>query len=175
MLPYQNIKKLCEDDQLIQPYNVDCVQPASYDVHLASGFIMTNECGKTEGELGNRYKLWPGDFMICSTVEQVRIPAYLCCRFEGKSSLGRLGLMTHVTAGFIDPGFEGTITLEIKNLSNTNIYLHQGMAIGQLSFERLESPSEVVYGDPRLHSHYNHQTGPTESWQQDELSTFIKD
>jgi dCTP deaminase len=83
--------------------------------------------------------------------------------------------MTHVTAGFIDPGFEGTITLEIKNLSNTNIYLHQGMAIGQLSFERLESPSEVVYGDPRLHSHYNHQTGPTESWQQDELSTFIKD
>jgi dCTP deaminase len=175
MLPYQTIKKLCEQESIIDPYDISYVQPASYDVHLANKICRQTADGLEYSDISNKCKLKPGDFILASTVEKVRIPSYLCCRFEGKSSLGRIGLMTHVTAGFIDPGFEGNITLEIKNLSNVNIYLHAGMAIGQLSFERLEAPSEIVYGDPKLHSHYNHQTGPTPAWSQESLDHFIKE
>ena len=109
------------------------------------------------------YALRPGEFILGSTVEAVSIPDYLACRFEGKSSLGRIGLTTHVTAGFVDPGFQGTITLEIKNENQFPILLKPGMLIGQLCFIRLNTKVDRMYGSAGLGSHYQNQSGPTAS------------
>jgi len=109
------------------------------------------------------FVLHPGEFVLGSTIERVTLsPAYVA-RLEGKSSLGRLGLMCHATAGWIDPGFSGHITLELSNVANLPIRVYPGMPIGQLSFARLSSPAAHPYGADDMDSKYQGQDGPTES------------
>src|SRR5687767_11708959 len=107
--------------------------------------------------------LHPGEFVLASTYEAVTLPDDVAARLEGKSSLGRLGLLTHSTAGFIDPGFSGHVTLELSNVATLPIKLWPGMKIGQLCFFRLSSPSEHPYGSEKYGSRYQGQRGPTPS------------
>ena len=107
--------------------------------------------------------LHPGEFVLGATYERVGLPNDLVARLEGRSSLGRLGLMIHSTAGYVDPGWEGTLTLELSNVANLPIKLYDGMKIGQISFQRMSSPAEVAYGDERIGSRYRGQTDPTAS------------
>ncbi len=113
------------------------------------------------------FVLHPGEFVLASTLETVSLPDDLAARVEGKSSLGRLGLLTHATAGFVDPGFSGHVTLELSNVATLPIMLYPGMKIGQLCFFRLSSPAENPYGSAAYGSHYQGQRGPTasRSWQ----------
>ena len=107
--------------------------------------------------------LHPGEFALGSTFEQVTLPDDVAARLEGKSSLGRLGLLTHSTAGFIDPGFSGHVTLELSNVATLPIKLWPGMKIGQLCFFRLSSPAENPYGTGGYLNRYQGQRGPTAS------------
>jgi dCTP deaminase len=109
------------------------------------------------------FVLHPGEFVLGSTFERVALPDDLVARLEGKSSLGRLGLLIHSTAGYVDPGWDGNLTLELSNVANLPISLYDGMKIGQISFQRLSSPVEHAYGDPSLGSRYRGQTDPTAS------------
>ncbi len=111
--------------------------------------------------------LHPGEFVLGSTLERVRLPDDLVARLEGKSSLGRLGLLIHSTAGFVDPGFDGHVTLELSNVANLPITIYRGMKIGQLSFMQLTEPASAPYGSEALGSKYQGQRGPTPSryWQ----------
>lgn len=169
------------DDALISPFSVDHLQPCSYDVTLDKGVIgfkshfggMVNSLipehnddstyKKEFIEEEKGYILKPHEFVLGSTVENVNLPSNIAARFEGKSSLGRIGLMTHITAGFIDPGFHGQITLEIFNVNTQPIVLRPGMLIGQLCFFKLDEPCARPYGSKGLASHYQGQTGVTES------------
>lgn len=141
-------------------------QPASLEVHLGDATTRNHE-GFTEYGQNYAAETWwlePGEFALGSTVETLVLPSHLCAQVNGKSSLGRLGLLVHATAGFIDPGFQGQITLELKNLSNHTIVLNKSMAVAQLVFHRLSSPAQRPYGHPELGSHYQHQTGVTRSY-----------
>jgi len=111
--------------------------------------------------------LHPGEFVLGSTLERVTLPDDLVARLEGKSSLGRLGLLIHSTAGFIDPGWDGHVTLELSNVANLPITIYPGMKIGQLSFVQLSEPAERPYGSAGIGSKYQGQRGPTPSryWQ----------
>lgn len=182
ILSDRTIRGLATNCGLIDPFNEDQLQPCSYDVRLDSRikrFVKTNDSAihiidgsskelhgvsmDTLNVANMAYALRPGEFILGSTVEAVSIPDYLACRFEGKSSLGRIGLTTHVTAGFIDPGFQGTITLEIKNENQFPILLKPGMLIGQLCFIRLNTKVDRMYGSVELGSHYQNQIGVTEA------------
>jgi dCTP deaminase len=112
---------------------------------------------------GEAFILHPGEFVLGSTYEKVSLPDDLVGRIEGKSSLGRLGLLIHSTAGFIDAGFSGHITLELSNVANLPITLYPGMKIGQVSFLRMTTPADVPYGSARVGSKYQGQRGPTPS------------
>ena len=114
-------------------------------------------------EDGETFILHLGEFVLASTVERVTISDKLAARLEGKSSMGRIGLMIHSTAGFIDPGFTGDITLELSNVARIPISLTPTMRIGQLSFFQLSSPCDFPYGSPELGSRYQGQQGPTAS------------
>ena len=116
-----------------------------------------------EVEDGDAFVLHPGEFVLASTLELFTLPADLAGRLEGKSSLGRLGLLTHSTAGFIDPGFSGHITLELSNVANLPITLWPGMKVGQLALFRMSSPAQTPYGSGSLGSKYQGQRGPTPS------------
>ena len=107
--------------------------------------------------------LHPGEFVLGSTLEKITIPNTMVARIEGKSSLGRLGLLIHSTAGFVDPGFDGNLTLELANVSRLPITLYYGMRIGQISFQKMNSAAEKPYGSPELSSRYQGQIDPTES------------
>jgi len=111
--------------------------------------------------------LHPGEFVLGSTLERVTLPDDLVARLEGKSSLGRLGLLIHSTAGFIDPGWDGHVTLELSNVANLPITIYHGMKIGQISFMQLSEPTSTPYGSASLGSKYQGQRGPTPSryWQ----------
>jgi dCTP deaminase len=113
------------------------------------------------------FVLHPGEFVLGSTLERVRLPDDLVARLEGKSSLGRLGLLIHSTAGFIDPGWDGHVTLELSNVANLPITIYHGMKIGQVSFMQLTEPTSTPYGASSLGSKYQGQRGPTPSryWQ----------
>lgn len=168
---------------VLDPYDPDLIQPSSIDVRLDKYFRLfdnhkypyidpaeeqpelTRLVEVTEEEAG--FVLHPGEFVLGSTVELVTLPDDLAARVEGKSSLGRLGLMTHATAGFVDPGFSGHVTLELSNVATLPIMLYPGMKIGQLAFFQLSSPAEHPYGSDRYGSHYQGQRGPTasRSWQ----------
>jgi dCTP deaminase len=162
----------------LDPYDADMVQPSSVDVRLDRYFrVFENHryphidpaadqpdltrAVEPEGE--EPFILHPGEFVLGSTYEQVTLPDDIAARLEGKSSLGRLGLLTHSTAGFIDPGFQGHVTLELSNVATLPIKLWPGMKIGQMCFFRLSSPAQDPYGSKRHGSRYQGQRGPTPS------------
>lgn len=162
----------------VEPYDEAMVQPSSIDVRLDRYFrvfenhkysaidpsIEQSELTR-EVEVGSKefFILHPGEFVLASTYEVISLPDDLAGRLEGKSSLGRLGLLTHSTAGFIDPGFSGHITLELSNVANLPVKLFPGMKIGQLCLIRLSSPAEHPYGSALYGSRYQGQRGPTAS------------
>src|SRR3954470_1520003 len=163
---------------LIDPYDESMVQPSSVDVRLDRFFrVFENHkyphidpsveqadlTRQVEPEGDEPFILHPGEFVLASTYEVITLPDDLASRLEGKSSLGRLGLVTHSTAGFIDPGFSGHVTLELSNLATLPIKLWPGMKIGQLCLFRLSSPAEFPYGSERYGSRYQGQRGPTAS------------
>ncbi len=162
----------------LEPFEDNLVQPSSIDVRLDRMFRVFNNTRYThidpaqrQDELtslvepaeGEPFVLHPGEFVLGSTLEVCTLPDDLAGRLEGKSSLGRLGLLTHSTAGFIDPGFSGHITLELSNVANLPITLWPGMKIGQLCLFRLTSPAENPYGSAGAGSKYQGQRGPTPS------------
>ena len=162
----------------IEPFTPDAVQPSSVDLHLDSRFrVFRNnrypyiDVRQEQPELtelleingDEPFVLHPGEFVLGSTLERVALPDDLVGRLEGKSSLGRLGLLIHSTAGYVDPGWDGNLTLELSNVANLPIALYQGMKIGQISFQKLSSPVEVAYGDARIGSKYRGQRDPTAS------------
>jgi dCTP deaminase len=162
----------------LDPYEPGLVQPASIDVRLDRMFRVFNNVKYThidpsiqqddlttavETPDGEPFVLHPGEFVLGSTLEVVTLPDDLAARLEGKSSLGRLGLVTHSTAGFIDPGFSGHVTLELSNLANLPITLWPGMKIGQICVFRLSTPAEHPYGSAKYGSRYQGQRGPTPS------------
>jgi dCTP deaminase len=146
--------RLADGSLIIDPldYSIDPIQPASVDLRLS-------DCGLSNG---TRW-INPGEFMLACTLETVHIPADLVAQVNGKSSLGRLGLSVHITAGFIDPGFQGQITLELHNCSQKIIQLPRRMKICQLMLQRLATPAERPYGHPSRKSKYQGQTGVTPS------------
>jgi dCTP deaminase len=162
----------------IDPYDKALVQPSSIDVRLDRFFRVFNNARYTHIDPAQQqddlttlvepagdepFVLHPGEFVLGSTLEVVTVPDDLAARLEGKSSLGRLGLLTHSTAGFIDPGFTGHITLELSNVATLPIKLWPGMKIGQLCFFRLSSPTMRPYGAGEYASRYQGQRGPTAS------------
>lgn len=162
----------------LDPYEPGMIQPSSIDVRLDKYFrVFDNhkyaaiDPSVEQPELtrlmevapDKPFVLHPGEFVLGSTYESVSLPDDIAARLEGKSSLGRLGLLTHSTAGFIDPGFEGNVTLELSNTATLPIYLWPGMKIGQLCFFRLTSPAEHPYGSEKYGSRYRGQRGPTAS------------
>ncbi len=179
LLSDRDIRAEVQADRLrLQPWDPDLVQPSSIDVRLDRYFRVFNNSQYThidpaqqQDELtslvepsgDDPFVLHPGEFVLGSTLEVVTLPDDLASRLEGKSSLGRLGLITHATAGFIDPGFSGHITLELSNVANLPITLWPGMKIGQLCVFRLSSPAEHPYGSERYGSRYQGQRGPTPS------------
>jgi dCTP deaminase len=162
----------------LDPYEPELVQPSSIDVRLDRMFRVFNNVKYThidpsiqQDDLttaidtpdGEPFVLHPGEFVLGSTLEIVTLPDDLAARLEGKSSLGRLGLVTHSTAGFIDPGFSGHVTLELSNLANLPITLWPGMKIGQICVFELSSPADHPYGSEKYGSRYQGQRGPTPS------------
>jgi dCTP deaminase len=162
----------------LDPYAAELVQPSSIDVRLDRYFrVFENHryphidpaadqpelTRAVEPAAGEPFILHPGEFALGSIYEVVSLPDDIAARVEGKSSLGRLGLLTHATAGFIDPGFSGHVTLELSNVATLPIKLWPGMKIGQLCFFRLSSAAEFPYGSSQSGSHYQGQRGPTPS------------
>jgi dCTP deaminase len=162
----------------LDPYSVDLVQPSSIDVRLDRYFRVfenhryphidpsadQSELTRAVEPVGDEpFILHPGEFALGSIYEVVTLPDDIAARVEGKSSLGRLGLLTHATAGFIDPGFSGHVTLELSNVATLPIKLWPGMKIGQLCFFRLSTAAEHPYGSAQYGSHYQGQRGPTPS------------
>ena len=179
LLSDRDLRKELESGRLgLDPFDVAMLQPSSVDVRLDRFFRVFNNTKYThidpsrqqdeltslvEADGDEPFVLHPGEFVLGSTFEGVRLPDDLAGRLEGKSSLGRLGLLTHSTAGFIDPGFEGHITLELSNVANLPIMLWPGMKIGQLCLFRLSSSAENPYGSSAAGSRYQGQRGPTPS------------
>jgi dCTP deaminase len=124
---------------------------------------MTDLTELVEVPAGDPFILHPGEFVLGSTLERVRLPDDLVARLEGKSSLGRLGLLIHSTAGYVDPGWDGFLTLELSNVANLPITIYPGMKIGQLSFVQMTEPADAPYGSGALGSKYQGQQGPTPS------------
>jgi dCTP deaminase len=163
---------------VIDPLNEADIQPSSVDLRIDRYFrvfrnhtmrvIDVKEDQEELTELvevpeGDALILHPGEFVLGSTLERVTLPDDLVARLEGKSSLGRLGLLIHSTAGFVDAGWDGHLTLELSNVANLPITLYPGMKIGQISFLRMTTPAEVPYGSSRIGSKYQGQRGPTPS------------
>jgi dCTP deaminase len=164
---------------VIKPWEPDNVQPASVDLRLGDTFRVFHNhrvaaidlregppAGLTEEVVANEaegFVIHPGEFCLGRTAEWVELPDDVVARIEGKSSLGRLGLIVHATAGFIDPGWKGTLTLELNNLTRVPIKLYPGLLIAQLSFMGLDRPAERPYGSKELGSHYQGQVAATES------------
>ena len=163
---------------VLDPYDEEMIQPSSVDIRLDRYFrVFENHryphidpsldqpdltrAVEPNGE--EPFILHPGEFVLGSTYEMVTLPDDVAARLEGKSSLGRLGLLTHSTAGFIDPGFSGHVTLELSNVATLPIKLWPGMKIGQFCFFRLSSPADEPYGSDMIGSRYQDQRGPTQS------------
>ena len=173
------IRRLIEAGRIgIDPYDPALMQPSSLDVRADRYFrVFRNsrypyiDVTKAQDELtelveaadGEPFILHPGEFVLGSTLERVTLPDDLVARLEGKSSLGRLGLLIHSTAGFIDPGWDGHVTLELSNVANLPITIYPEMKIGQLSFVQLSEPAEQPYGSAGIGSKYQGQRGPTPS------------
>jgi dCTP deaminase len=162
----------------VEPFDIEMIQPSSIDVrldrmfrvfenhkypHIDPSIEQADLTRLIEPDGDDPFILHPGEFVLGSTLEVVSLPDDLAGRLEGKSSLGRLGLLTHSTAGFIDPGFSGHITLELSNVATLPIKLFPGMKIGQLCLFRLSSPADHPYGSDKYGSRYQGQRGPTAS------------
>ncbi len=162
----------------LDPFEESMIQPSSVDVRLDRYFrvfenhryqfidpaVEQADLTREVATVGDEpFVLHPGEFVLASTFEVITLPNDIAGRLEGKSSLGRLGILTHSTAGFIDPGFSGHITLELSNVANLPVTLHPGMKIGQLCLIRLSSPAEHPYGSAKYGSRYQGQRGPTPS------------
>src|SRR3954469_1186249 len=179
VLSDRSIRQEIEDGRIvIDPYEERLVQPSSVDVRVDRRFrVFRNsrypfidvrkpmdeltEPVVVEGE--EPFILHPGEFVLGQTLERVTLPDDLVARLEGKSSLGRLGLLIHSTAGFVDPGFSGNLTLELSNVANLPITIYEGMPIGQISFMRMDGPVERPYGSRETSNKYQGQTEPTPS------------
>lgn len=163
---------------IIDPFEPSFVQPSSVDLRVSNGFrVFENHryseidprspqddlTKLVEVDQGDPFMLHPGEFVLGSTLERVKLGIDVVARLEGKSSLGRLGLLIHSTAGFIDPGFEGHITLELSNVATLPIAIFSGMKIGQISFYKMTTEADLPYGSPELGSKYQGQAGPTAS------------
>ncbi len=187
MLNDFEIRKASQDGWIsVKPFREEHLNPVSLDLTLGDSFrrirddIHTIDLGMTGVEANtnyyglvpswhphtsghtipaNGYRLRPGEFILVSTAETIELSPSIAARVEGKSSLGRLGLLVHVTAGFIDPGFQGQVTLEVKNLAEVDLIVHAGMRVCQITFEAVTPPEQ----DYALTGHYQDQTGPTES------------
>jgi len=164
---------------IIEPLSQDCIQPASVDLHLDKKLLIfksqrypayidvrrnmsyLNELVEIEED--TPFFLNPGEFVLASTLESITLPDDIVGRLEGKSSLGRIGLLIHSTAGYVDPGWSGNLTLELSNVAKLPITLYYKMKIGQISFLRLTSPVDRPYGAAELGSKYKGQTEPTAS------------
>jgi dCTP deaminase len=173
------IRRLVAEGRVrIDPFDEAMVQPASIDLRLGTSFrvfhnhrigaIDLADPPKNLTELvdlqdGESFVIHPGEFVLGTTQEYVELPDDIVSRIEGKSSVGRLGLIVHATAGFVDPGFKGTLTLEMTNLTRVPIVLWPGKPIAQLSLMALDRPAERPYGHPDLGSHYHGQVEATES------------
>ena len=173
------IRRLVDEQRIrIEPWDPSMVQPASIDLKLGRSFRVfhnhrlpaidlaeppRNVTEHVQVEEDASFVIHPGEFVLGTTVEWVELPNDIVARIEGKSSLGRLGLIVHATAGFVDPGFSGTLTLEITNLTRVPIVLWPGKPIAQLSFMALDRAAERPYGHPDLGSHYHGQVEATES------------
>ena len=164
----------------IDPLDESCIQPSSVDLTIDRYFrVFRNhttpiidvkenleeltELVEIRDEPESRFMLHPGEFVLGSTAERIKLPTDLVGRLEGKSSLGRLGLLIHSTAGFIDPGFVGQVTLELSNVANLPIAIYPGIKIGQVSFYELSTAAERPYGSAGTGSKYQGQSGPTPS------------
>ena len=179
VLSDRTIRRLLEEGRIgIEPYEEELLQPSSVDVRVDRLFRvfrnsrypfidvkqeMEELTELVEVEPDEAFILHPGEFVLGSTLERITLPDDLVARLEGKSSLGRLGLLIHSTAGFIDPGWDGHVTLELSNVANLPITIYYGMKIGQLSFVQLSEPAEHPYGTGALGSKYQGQIGPTPS------------
>ncbi len=163
---------------LIDPLGGDAVQPSSVDLHVDRYFrVFLNHSARvidvkeSQEDLTELLKiddeeafiLHPGEFVLGSTAERVRLPDDLVARLDGKSSLGRLGLLVHATAGWVDPGWDGHLTLELRNVATLPITIYPGMKIGQISFVRMTTPADTPYGSREIGSKYQGQEGPTPS------------
>jgi dCTP deaminase len=174
-----SIRRLIDEQRLvIRPWDADMLQPASVDLKLGDSFrvfhnhrIKAIDIADPPRDLTEHvsigkdetFVIHPGEFVLGSTKEWVELPDDLVARIEGKSSLGRLGLIVHATAGFVDPSWSGTLTLEITNFNSVPIVLRPGLPIAQLSLMALDAPAERPYGHPELGSHYHGQVEATES------------
>ncbi len=179
VLSDRSIKEALESGRIeIEPLGERCIQPSSVDLHVDQYFrlfrnhtqrvidVREDQEDLTElVDVGPEAPLilHPGEFVLGSTVERVKLPDDLVARLEGKSSLGRLGLLIHSTAGFVDAGWDGHLTLELSNVANLPITLYPGMKIGQISFFEMTTPADQPYGASALGSKYKNQWGPTPS------------
>lgn len=179
LLSDRDIRQELESGRIgLDPLELGMIQPSSIDVRLDKFFRLFDNhkyqhidpaidqpelTRLVEVEGSEPFVLHPGEFVLGATYEVVTLPDDVAARLEGKSSLGRLGLLTHSTAGFIDPGFSGHVTLELSNVATLPITLWPGMKIGQLCFFRLSSPAEHPYGSAKYGSRYQGQRGPTAS------------
>jgi dCTP deaminase len=163
---------------VVEPLDDGCIQPSSIDLHVDAQFrvfrnsrypfidVKTEMPDLTEiVRVGadEPFILHPGEFVLGSTLERVALPNDLVARLEGKSSLGRLGLLIHSTAGYVDPGWDGFLTLELSNVANLPITIYPRMKIGQISFFRLSTEADMPYGSGKAKSKYQGQRGPTAS------------
>jgi len=172
------LKAITSKKVVITPFKKELIQPSSYDLRLANSFRIFKNTKQAYLDVRNPAGdfmelvtvkenepiiIHPGEFLLGETMEYFEFPDDLVGRLEGKSSLARIGVVIHATAGYFDPGFKGTGTLEMSNMANIPIALYAGMKIGQMSFYQMTSPAKVPYGSRGLGSKYQGQRGPTES------------
>ena len=179
ILSDRSIREALKDGRIvIEPVDASSIQPSSVDLHVdryfrvfrnhTMGYIDVKQDQEDLTELveigeDDVFMLHPGEFVLGSTAERVQLSDDLVARLEGKSSLGRLGLLIHSTAGFVDSGWNGHLTLELSNVANLPITLYPGMKIGQISFLQMTTPADNPYGSPTTGSKYQGQRGPTPS------------
>ena len=171
-------EELAKGRIIVTPLAEDCIQPASVDLRLDRRILVFRNNRVPYVDIradterltdmvtmadDDPFMLHPGEFVLGSTLEHVEVPDDLVARLEGKSSLGRIGLLIHSTAGYVDPGWKGNLTLELSNVSSLPITLYHRMKIGQISFLRLTTPAENLYGSKELGSKYQGQSMPTAS------------